>query len=307
MFNEEIKKRFISEKEKVLSVSTKYIKIRFDVAAEKEMELGKDLCNWSVYDILDYYKVLNLSSYDSLICLNSIFSQYTHFCINNGLVNDSQNHYDEINLQLLSTCLNKAMIEKKIVSKVEIYKWINELPNPSDQFVLLFLFEVGKSTDFLDIFYAKMTDIDVYNNTIKLKSGRTVKVSNKLINIARDCDIEKKYYPISGNANKIMPLLDLGYIIKHYPNTNLDTSDYQRGRGIYRRANRIFNFLGSPWLNPNAIVESGKLNMIVDKAKEYDMTPMEYLYSDNITEVENQYGVKILQKMYSRKYSEYLL
>lgn len=303
-YNEELKKRYINEKEKILSVGSNYIDVQFRKTSEMEHELNKDVSNWTLYEIVEYYKILNLSSYESLLCLNSIFSKYTQFCLENSLVRDNQNHYLECTKELLASCINKAILDKKIIDRKTIIKWIDELPNSKDQFILLSLFEYGKSKDFKDIVYAKPNDAD--GNKLKL-SNRTVKISDKLVSIIRDCIHENNYYSITGRGTKVMPLTDYGYIVKSYPNQNMSLSDFQKGRNIYISCQRMFDYLGiGSYMSPNSIAESGKLYMIKEKAKELNIPAIDYIYSDNIKEVETQFGFNLVRSIYIKKYNEYL-
>lgn len=303
-YNEELKKRYLYEKEKRLSVSSNYIDVQFRKASETEYELNKDLSNWTVYEIIEYYKLLNISTFESLLCLNSTFSQYTQFCLENNLVKDNQNHYLECNKEILLGCINKAILDKKIVDRDIVLKWLNELPNPKDQFILLGLFEFGKSKDFKDIVYAKASDVD--GNTLKL-SDRTVEISQRLVEIIKSCLREDVYFSMTGKGIKEMPLVDYGYIVKSYPNQNIDLSDFQKGRNIYISCQRIFSYLGiGEWMSPNAISESGRLYMIKERAKEKNMSPIKYIYSDYIKEVETQFGSNITKSVYVKKYGEYL-
>lgn len=308
MYNEELKRRYIEEQEKILSVSSRYLEVQFEHSEETENELDKDVSNWTVYEIVEYYKLANFSSYESLLCLNSIFSKYTQFCLENSLVVDNQNHYLEISKELLLNCVNKAMLEKKIVSDDDILGWVNELPNPSDQFALLFTYETGKSRNFIDILNAKPGDINREKKTIKLTSGNEVQLSDRLIAIIDECVEEKMYYSITGKGEKKVSLVDEGFIIKNYPNMrSAETlTEFARGRNVYIRLCRIFDYIGHPWLNPNAIAESGKLHMIKERAGKLGMTQMEYLYSDKIKEVEYQYSTTITRSIFSRKYADYL-
>ena len=306
-YNEELKKRYITEKEKYLSVSSNYIDVQFRKSSETEIELNKDLSNWTVYEIIEYYKLLNMTSYESLLCLNSIFSQYTQFCLENSLVKDNQNHYLECTQEILSGCINKAILDKKIVSKEDVLQWLDELPNPKDQFILLSLFEYGKSRDFKDLVYARNEDYDESQGTLKL-IDRTVKISDRLGNIIYNCQKESLYYSISGNEKKKMPLNDYGFIIKSYPNQNIKLSDFQRGRNIYIACQRMFDYLGvGEWMSSNSVAESGKLHMIKERAAELNMTMKQYVYSDYIKEVELQFGCKIIKSVYCKKYEEYLV
>ena len=305
-YNEDWKDRYLREKETTLSIPVNYIDVQFRKASETEYELDKDVSNWTTYEIVEYYKLLNVTSFESLICLNSIFSQYTQFCLENSLVRDNQNHFLECTKEILYGCLNKAILDKKVVDRNTVLKWVDELPNPKDRFILLSLFEYGKSKDFKDTVYATKKNLDEENCTLKL-SDRTVKVSNRLIEIINDCNTEDTYYSISGKGTKVMPLIDYGFIVKSYPNQNMDLSEFQKGRNIYIACQRIFDYLGvGKWMSPNSLSEAGKLYMVKEKAKENNMTSMQYLYSDDIKDVENQYGCKIVRSVYAKKYEGYL-
>lgn len=303
-YNEELKKRYIKEKKKSLSVNSDYIDVQFRKASEFEYELDKDLSNWTAYEIIEFYKLLNTTSVEALFCLNSTFSLYTQFCLENSLVRDNQNHYLECTSDILYGCVNKAILDKKIVDKETVLKWVDELPNAKDRFILLSLFEYGKSKDFRDIVYAKPGDVG--NGTLKL-SDRTVKISKKLEYIIDKCIEEDTYYSISGKGTKTMPLVDHGYIVKSYPNQNMSLSDFQKGRNIYITCQRIFDYLGvGEWMSPNSISESGKLYMIKERMKELNMTAEEYIYGEYLKEIEHQFGCNISRSVYIKKYSEYL-
>lgn len=303
-YNEELKKRYLQERAKTLAITTDYIDVQFRKTSEYEYELGKDLSNWTFYDIVEYYKLINMTSFEALICMNSTLSLYTQFCLENNLVRDNQNHYLECTKNVLLGCLNKAIIDKKVVDRETILGWVDELPNPKDQFVLLSLFEYGKSKDFKDIVNAKPEDLD--GNKLKL-TDRYVTISNKLQNIIEKCVDEKVYYSISGKGVKTMPLVDHGYIVKSYPNQNVYLSDFQKGRNIYITCQRIFSYLGiGEWMSPNSISESGKLYMIKENAKELNISPAQYVYSEHIKDVEAQFGCSITKSVYVKKYEEYL-
>ena len=305
-YNEDLKRRYIIEKEKLLAVSSNYIDVQFRNASETEYELDKDVSNWTTYEIIEYYKLLSLTSFESLICLNSIFSQYTQFCLENSLVKDNQNHFLECTRDLLIGCINKSILDKKIITRETVLGWVEELPNAKDQFILLSLFEYGKSKDFKDIVYASSKNLNKENHVLKL-FDRDIFVSDKLIDIIKDCLSEDTYYSISGKGVKRVPLVDYGYIVKSYPNQNMNLSDFQKGRNIYIACQRMFGYLGvGQFMNPNAISEAGKLHMIRERAKELNISPIQYVYSDYIKEVENQYGCSITRSVYAKKYEEYL-
>lgn len=306
MYNEEIKNRYIIEKENEVVLPNNYLVLQFNYIEEMEKELNKDVSNFTSYEIIEYYKICNFYSLESLQVLNSQFKMYTQWCIQENLVKDNQNHFLEVTKEILSSCINKAVLDRKIVSRETVLKWVNELPNPKDQFIMLSLFEYGKSKNFIDIVNVKIYDID--GNKLKLQDGRIVEISDKLRTIAEHSYSEDIYYSISGKGVKKMPLITYeNRIVKDYPNARNDVSEFQFGRKIYNSITRSLDYVGVlDWCSANSLSESGKLHMIKEKAKELGKTPMQYLYSDNLREVENQFGCNIVKSVFSVKYKEYL-
>ena len=73
-YNEDLKKRYLSEKEMTLSIPANYIDVQFRKSSETEYELDKDVSNWTIYEIIEYYKLLNrtpfVSNYEfSIACI----------------------------------------------------------------------------------------------------------------------------------------------------------------------------------------------------------------------------------------------
>lgn len=306
MYNNELKQQYIDEKNQEAVLPKNYLQLRFQSSSSYEEELQKDICNFTTYEIMEFYKMLNYSSIESLMCLNSQLSLYTQWCLQKNIVEDNQNHFLEITLAHLNSCLNKFLANKKIVDRKTVLQWCEEIPNPKDKFMLLSLFEFGKSKDFVDIVEAKVSDISVEDQTMHLFSGRTVKISKELMHIAFDADEERYYYNIAGDNEQIRLLLNDGHIVKSYPNSSNDTSTFYKGRRIYNALNRNFVYLGIEWMKPNYLVESGKIHMIKERAEELGMTPQEYVYSNHLQEVLDQYNCKIVRSTFLLKYGDFL-
>ena len=174
LYNMEQKLRYIKEKENAVVLPNNYLKCQFRHVSEQEEELGKDLCNFNLYDIVEYYKIMNQTSLEYLTVLNSQFSMYTQWCLQENLVDDNQNHFFEVNIEILKNCLNKAIIDKRMIDRSQICEWCDSLPNPSDAFILLSLFEFGKSKDFKNIVELTSKDIDQEKSTFRLCDGSTM-------------------------------------------------------------------------------------------------------------------------------------
>lgn len=306
MYNEKIKIRYITEKNQEVILPNNYLQCQFNKVAELEKEYNKDVSNFTVYEIIEYYKMLNIFALESLITLNSQLSMYTQWCLQENLVVDNQNHFLEIKIDQLKSCLNKMLFNMTIIDRKTVLEWVDQLPNPKDQFVLLALFEGLKGKDFCEL--SKLRPEDVKGNVLHLCTGRTIQVSDKLLNIIRDCISEDTYYSISGKGTKKMPLVDKGYIVKDYPNARDDVSEFQIGRKIYNGIKRtLIYFDVNKFMSANTIAESGRLEMIKKRAKELGMSNKDYVYSDCIKEVEDRYDFKMVRSVFWVKYEDYLV
>ena len=305
LYNSELKIQYIEEKSQEVIISNNYLECQFNKSFKLENELDKDISNFTVYEIIEYYKMLNSSSLDTLVVMNSQFSMYTQWCLQKSLVRDNQNHFLEMTIEQLKECLNKMLVNLKFVTREIVLNWVDELPNPKDQFVLLGLFEGLKGKDFCEL--AKLRPEDIKGNIATLCTGREIELSDRLLKIISDCVVEDKYYSISGNGTKVMPLVDKGFIIKDYPNARGDVSDFQLGRKIYNSITRILNYFDvGDFMSANSIAESGKLHMIKEKANERNMNCKDYIYSNYVNEVEKKFNSRIVRSMFWLKYEDYL-
>lgn len=304
IYNKELKLQYIKEKNQEAVLPSNYLENQFFKVSEMEREINKDVSNFTVYEIIEYFKLLNLTSLESLKVMNSEFSMYTQWCLQKSLVVDNQNHFLEITNDILADCLNKAILNMKIISRDTILSWTEQLPNPKDQFVLLGLFEGLKGKDFCEL--AKLREQDIDDNIAHLCTNRDIELSDKLLNIIEECIKEDKYYSITGAGTKVTTLVDNGYIIKDYPNARDDVSDFQIGRKIYNGITRTLNYFDVlKFMSANSIAEAGKLYMIKERAKELGISNKDYIYS-HISEVEKKFNCRIVKSLFWVKYEGYL-
>lgn len=304
IYNKELKLQYIKEKNQEAVLPSNYLENQFFKVSEMEREIDKDVSNFTVYEIIEYFKLLNLTSLESLKVMNSEFSMYTQWCLQKSLVVDNQNHFLEITNDILADCLNKAILNMKIISRDTILSWTDQLPNPKDQFVLLGLFEGLKGKDFCEL--AKLREQDIDDNIAHLCTNRDIELSDKLLNIIEECIKEDKYYSITGAGTKVTTLVDNGYIIKDYPNARDDVSDFQIGRKIYNGITRTLNYFDVlKFMSANSIAEAGKLYMIKERAKELGISNKDYIYS-HISEVEKRFNCRIVKSLFWVKYEGYL-
>lgn len=305
MYNAEYKERFISEREKECILPNGYLRCQFKKVSSMEHELNKDVSNFTFYEIIEYYKLLNTHSANILRVLNSQLSYYTQWCLQHNLVVDGQNHFLEMRTEDYESCINTKLFDLTIVNRSTVLEWVDALPNPKDQLILLGLFEGIKGKDFCEL--GNLRPEDVNENIVKLYTGRVIQISNKLSSIINDCILEDTYYSTTGKEKKTMPLINKGYVIKDYPNTKDGISEFQRGRQIYNSVQRIMQFIGVyPSISASRIYESGKLHMIKERSEQLGINCIDYINSNHINEVEKKYNCTIMKKYYIIKYKSYL-
>lgn len=299
MYNEKIKENFIAKREETVTVSIKQLRCFFNNTERFESMIDKDISNFSTEEIIDFYKASNYSSMESLANFNSAMSVYTSYCIENGIVNDGQNHFKEMTTDVFAECINQSIVRQQIVTKEILQENLHKLQNPRDRFIILCLFEFGRSYQYSDILRARIEDIDTEKKTMKLYSGRTVKVSSKLILTAfMSRDAEYKY----GKIRRVV-LYDDGTIIKR---TGQVTTTFQSGRILYDAFRKAIQEMDlNPLITPNTMAISGQISMVKTEAAKLGITPKEYL--DNYKEdINQQYGIRIIKNTFLLKYGDYL-
>lgn len=304
MYNENIKNRYIENKESEVIVPKGYLQNCFKKSEPFEEELGKDISNFTAYEINNFFKTLNISSYESLLVLCNSFQQYTQWCLQQNLVKDSQNHFLEFDKDDLIACLNKIAMQNKIIPKETIYRWCNELVNYGDSFAIIALFEGLKGKNYCEIVNAKIEDLNTKKKTFKTCTGRIIPVSDKFIELAINSDKELNYLAITGMEQRQTKLIDNGLIIKDYPNVKDGVSEFIKGRRLYNRALRMFDFLGvADWCSFNAIYGSGLVSFIQEEMTKYNVDIETFLASKEMRkETENKYGITVQKYLIYQKY-----
>lgn len=305
MYNRRQKERYIDFKAASSTYEKDYFDLFFNKSEPYENELDKDLSNFSFEEIEDMYKRLNIVSIERLRSYHAIYSGYSAWCLSERLITDNQNHYTEIQNNELKKYANKLALDSKIISREQLLHLINHIRNPREQFMMIALFEIGKSKDFQELINAKFSDINIEQKTISLFNGRVVKVSDEFIYYARSANTTLEY---NGQKGRIDQLIDDGKIIKKSKNVIHD-DDFNEGRRIYYALKRVVDEMNlSKWITPNSLAESGKIHMIKEIAKEHNATPFEIIMNANlISEVEKQYNCDIssYRKSYYERNKEY--
>ena len=312
MYNQERKERYIAYVKNDLGtvMSPKYLETKFNNTAPYELSYGKDLCDFTAYEITEMYNRIGMRSLNTYIVLNSLLALYTDWCMKEGLVKDQINHYrTEINADVLAGCINKGLVKKQILSRKDVLSYCEDLENPVDQFTLLAIFEGIMGESFQDIVNLKMSDISRENGMYiaHVISGKDLPMSSQLHSYADLSNETFEYHPmqIEGKRHKLVNLVENGRIIKGNSLQRLEGKEIDVKR-LYQRMKKVFAFLDLPYMRLNMLYISGQIHHINERAKEMGMSGRDYLYTPESKEFWKMYPTGIQVLSFIRQYGEVL-
>lgn len=275
-YNQEIKERFLNHID-LSKYPPRWFERVFEKAIVLETEKQRDLYDFSTLELLEFYKWIDTGNIASLVVLNSNLGVYTEWALSENLIADNQTHPREITVELLNTCISKARVDNSILTK-EALKNV-KFVNAQDGFVLWCLFEGIKGKEFEEILNIELGDIDVQNKTIKLHSGRVMKISEEFIDMAIRADIEDEYIGLANNSKEI--------VFKLIPSDKIFKQKHQsRGidlrRAVYSTVSRCTrNIEGlNPEQNAKSIRDSGLIHYLNDRADSLGMPTVQMLYDE---------------------------
>jgi len=314
MYNEQQKLRFIDDKSEEVVAPVHAMVNFFNKAEQMETEMDKDLSMFSINEILDLYKTISSRSLDVINNINSLFGNYTSWCMSHNLVPSGINNFREITMEMMTSCVNKLAMENGILTEEEVLHIVRLLPNYREKFFVLMAYETGKTKNYEHIFKAKLSDFDFDNNIFHSPDGRTVKVSPRLCDIAKETDITLEYIPYLETEdervlNRKRLLIDEGYIYKE-TDTVKNTSDIKVKLSRVRLGLRKgFRYIGvAEWITMKEFQNSGVINHFKKIAAEKEMDIESVIRNKELrAEVENQHAISILSpKAFIRKFKEFL-
>lgn len=312
-YNNERKERYIAEKEASTMLPENYLERLFKSTSEFEEKYNKDICDFTVNEITDYYKNLNSASTGRLAFTNSSLRQYTQWCLNQSLVTDSQNHFEEFNHEKYQECINLAAFSSSIISKEMIDEWIGLLCNPCDQFLIEAIYEGISGKELRELANLRITDFDLDNQTVTLHNEdekRTIPVSKQLCRLAVESANECYFYPNNGTGStagdEVKYLPDPDLILKNHPNVDLSASSFQVGRRLKNKLLRIGKYADASFISVMALTTSGKINFIKERCKKLGISGEEFLFSDHIKELDKQFNCTTKRSTFYNNYGSYL-
>lgn len=254
-YNEERKKTYFQYLEDCTPGSTKSIVSIFKKTAKIEEQWNKDVCDFTIDEINKVLSSFNASSRNALSKNASILRTYAEWCCANKLSIDNINHYNEITINSLDKYVNKK--KAYIVSKEELYQFIQRLRNMSDRFLILALFEGIGDESIGELLQVELKDIDEDNMMITMPSGKKKIISQDLLNLAIESSNEEYYISEGGDFES--PLLKEGKIVNSRVNTRKDSLEALELR-LVRRLGKIREENSVSWLTIPKIQKAGVID-----------------------------------------------
>lgn len=304
MYNEEIKNEFIDYAVKEgTSQNIQVVARRYFTTVEAyEQSIDKDLANFTITEIIGMFKYVCTCSLEVIMQMTSLFSRYTYYCKENGFVADGINHYDEVTYDVMKACTNTKRINDSIISRKDLLKLANTLPNPSDRFLILAIFEGLSGKGMSDLITLELSQFK--NGKVHLASGRVLTISKELLSFAEESAATYEYY--SDKAYNMYYKADDTRILKDFCNTKEDTELDDRGRvNLMNKLARLRRRNENNALTHGHLVQSGRIHMIQTFMKEDKTKDLRKCLSDHKDEITIRYNKITSQNRFIVKYSDY--
>ena len=262
MFNEQRKRQFLAEREDKAVVSNN-IYDTFRLATDFEEKYNRDLCEWNSSEIIEFYKYYSTPRVQTLILVHSYLTMYTNWCISNGMVSDNQNHYSEINSEMLCKCINMNALRESVFSKDKLFEALKEIPNYCDRYLILGSFEgIPIKNDCM--YSAKVSDIHD-GNILRLVDGNDIKISKELMQVMITAAEEDSRLSLTSVPKTFMyEYTDGDHIIRDIQRRSARVNHTVT---IGTRLRKCGDYLGMPSLTFKALAESGRMWFISEIAK----------------------------------------
>ena len=278
----------------------------FEKTIELEEKNQKDLYNFTTPEILELYKFLDVKSLESLMIYNINLVKYGDWALMNNLSIDGQNHFSEIDNELLADCINPIGVNKSVITEEQLEDILRQLDNAMDKYVFYALWEGIKGKEYSEILELRMVDINEATKEVSLSSGRIIKVSDRFIAIAKEADQQTTYISYSGDKIVKRPLIPANTIYKDKHNSH----GADRPRTIYGLVLRSIKKLGlSNYLSINSIYYSGFIYHLNKIATANNITVEQVLANNTLhKEVVYKYNFNIsIRKRFLLKYRNFLI
>lgn len=288
MFNPDIKEEFLNTYENEETQRT--IAYIFYKSKTTEEMLGKDLCEFNIYELEEALFCMNPLTKRASETNGRFISLYIDWAISKGLLTSNINPLSTKSSEWFEQFVDK---NKKIYfSEQELNVMINDLINASDAVILRLLFEGAGGYGLSELLNLTKNHIK-FDNVLELKDDREgvrrLKFSDECIRLVINALREKEYYLKNGlgERNDVFKLVENEYVIRPIQRRSKTTTDVADKHLIYRRIATIKEFFNLNYLTAKNIQRSGMIKM----AKELFLRDGE-LRSKQFYEIAERFGLK---------------
>jgi hypothetical protein len=174
----------------------------FRRARYMEEKIGKDLCNFNIKELNEFFKSLHATTVRSLQNSTSRVEKYVEWAQRpenrEGLTSLKVNYATAFNTkEKLETLIDKDKENRMIIPKEELLSRAMDADNPQDGVIIALLTDgVSHKNEFEELIELTIDDVDRTNNVINF-SDRKVPISHETSILIRDAYRQEKYISFS--------------------------------------------------------------------------------------------------------------
>ena len=306
LYNADVKLEYmetqIKNEDTRVTVSYEFLK-----TASMEKELEKDVYAFNDVEISNLLKTMRRSNVLSVRKTLSILNDYVKWCIINGKRGMFENQLNYVDMFIktesnLEKFVSNRQLYNKILNKEEFEDLLNIPVNPSDQALLLCLYEFIGGEELYELRSIEMKNIDEEANTIQLtdKEGniRISKISNRLISLLKEANDEPIYLVNNGEANKNGTIRENQFIESKYVFKPTRWGDSQPElipyQSVLNRMKKIKLFADYKHITANSIRETRIIHEILDITNKKELyEPNDEVYNEVVEKIRKDYNIEL--------------
>lgn len=294
MFNEALKRQFINDDATNRNFD-KFMARYFETIAKYEEEYDKDLCNFNIQEIENYFVGLSTSSLERCQNIKAQFIKYCQYCQKRNLIDDNQIHWQEVDSAFLKRTLNIGKLNGQLVTRKQLLKDLDQLNNASDMFIILGIFEGLCGNMYKDFYHLDIKQFKKKSGKIILKlEDKELEVSEKLYELALESVDTYIRIPNDINAKKVAKLNpEDEWVIKRSINAQYD-DEISNMHNICKRIAALKRDFEFPYYTQAGLINSGRLYYMYKLSDNNKIEPEHILkqYYDDITKCFGRIQVK---------------
>lgn len=296
MYNKDRKKQFLETlKDKAETGRANRV---FVASEEPEILTGKDLCEFDREELLDLIEQMEIVQLTTAQGCYTVIRKYMKWCMDAFLIPATDLVQISVNeMQKRLTAL------PEIITYEELQKNERRLINICDRLILEAIYLGIKGKDYCELFSMSEKDIDRKRKTLRLCTGREIKVTSNFIDLCESSAECYEYELVSGQKQKLVGNLP----IKRNAQADKASGKTRNADIIASRLKRFKKLPGyKDNLSTTMLFDSGFVNACKSAMKENEVDDFEYfMKTEKGKEIYSQYGLPQTQTAKWNKMRKY--